>query len=399
MNRWAVVICAALALAGCLGGGGSSSGTPSVSNNPAPGTAQNVLPVIVDAGPANTNTINVPFVSVTICAPGGSNCQTIDHVILDTGSTGLRIMSSVLSRTLALTQQTAGNGSLLAECMQYADGYAWGAVKAADVKLGGETIKSLAVQVIDPAFASIPRSCSSSGPSENTVQSFGGNGILGVGAFQQDCGSVCAQSAIPGAYYACVGTSCTAVAVETSQQVQNPVGLLQTDNNGVSISLPAESSTGVKTATGSLTLGIGTQSNNGLGNAVVYALDPGSGTLTTMFNGKNYAGSFIDSGSNGIFFPDGSTPVCSSGFYCPVSVQQLAATNFGTNGANGAVNFSVANADNLLSSGNTAFGNLAGPTFGTPSFDWGLSFHFGRKVYTAIEGKSSTGGSGPYVAY
>lgn len=404
----ALTVACALGLAGCGSGGGnsgSSGGTTAPAGNPTPTAAQNVLPIVVDAGPANTNTVNVPFVSVTICAPGSSNCQTIDHVIVDTGSTGLRIMSSVLSPSLAtaLTQQTAGNGGPLVECTQFADGYVWGPVKASDATLGGESVKSLALQVIgDPSYGAVPSDCSNSGPAENTVQAFGGNGILGVAVFQQDCGPACAQAAIPGTYYTCVGTSCQATAVALPQQVQNPVGLLASDNNGVVIDLPAVAATGAATVSGSLLLGIGTQSNNGLGNAVVYGLDS-SGNFTTVFNNRSYAGSFIDSGSNGLFFPDVALPGCSvnAGFYCPPSTQQFTATNRGTNGSSGAVSFSVANADTLLATSYTAFSNLAGTSGSSPSFDWGLPFHFGRRVYTAIEGRSSSGAStvGPYVAY
>jgi len=42
------------------------------------------------------------------------------------------------------------------------------------------------------------------------------------------------------------------------------------------------------------------------------------------------------------------------------------------------------------------FNNLGGP--GHDSFDWGLPF-FGRNVFTAIEGRSTPGGTGPYWAY
>ena len=390
--QWLAAILCALAVAGC-GGGGGGGGSSS------PGSeARNVVPIIVDAGPAAT--VNVPFVSVTICAPGTGNCQTIDHIIVDTGSTGLRIMSSVLNTTLAsaLPQQTATSGSPLVECTQFADGYSWGPVKTADLRLGGESVNSLAVQVIgDPGFSNVPSDCSSSGPAENTPQTFGGNGILGVAVFQQDCGPLCAQAALPGTYYACTGTACQAVAVDLAHQLQNPVGLLASDNNGVVIDLPALAATGAATVNGSLLLGIGTQANNGLGNAVVFALNANDGTLTTVYNGQSYPGSFIDSGSNGLFFPDAAMTVCSSGFFCPATPQQLTATNLGTNGSSGTVNFSVANADSLLATGHTAFDNLAAPS--APPFDWGLPFFFGRRVYTAIEGKSSPGGSGPYVAY
>ncbi len=271
-------------------------------------------------------------------------------------------MSSVLS--VGLTQQTVTSGNPLVECLQFVDGYTWGSVKAADVYLGGEpVIHSMAVQVIgDPNFTTIPSRCSSSGPAENTVQTFGAKGILGVSIFQQDCGVACAQAAVSGAYYSCVGTSCQPVEVSLTQQIQNPVGLLSADNNGVVIDLPSVPATGSATVTGALILGINTQTNNSLGNASVYKLDSSTGYLTTVFNGNSYPGSFLDSGSNALFFPD-SGIACTgnnNGFYCPPSTLQLTATNQGTTGSSGAVNFNVANATSLFNTSNYAFSNLAG---------------------------------------
>jgi hypothetical protein len=34
-----------------------------------------------------------------------------------------------------------------------------------------------------------------------------------------------------------------------------------------------------------------------------------------------------------------------------------------------------------------------------PGFDWGLPFYFGRAIFTAIEGKPTAGGPGPYFAF
>ena len=45
-------------------------------------------------------------------------------------------------------------------------------------------------------------------------------------------------------------------------------------------------------------------------------------------------------------------------------------------------------------------GTLGAPQFFANSFDWGLPFFYGRRVYTAIEGTSQPGGlAGPYVAF
>jgi hypothetical protein len=152
--------------------------------------------------------------------------------------------------------------------------------------------------------------------------------------------------------------------------------------------------------TGALVYGIGTQANNALGAAKVLTVDA-NGNITTVFNGQAYASSFIDSGSNGIFFLDAATtgfPLCksSSDFYCPATLQALSATNRGVNGATAAAAFSVGNAD-ALSDTFSAFSEIAGPNPG--SFDWGLGFFFGRSIYTGLEGQSTPGGPGPYFAY
>ena len=112
--------------------------------------------------------------------------------------------------------------------------------------------------------------------------------------------------------------------------------------------------------------GIGTQANNALGSAAMFTVD-GQGTFTTVYQGQSYGGSFLDTGSNALYFLDSRTtglPLCpdTADFYCPAAPQSLSATHRGVNGTTGAVAFGVANADTLL--GNlsfSVFSLLAGP--------------------------------------
>jgi hypothetical protein len=97
------------------------------------------------------------------------------------------------------------------------------------------------------------------------------------------------------------------------------------------------------------------------------------------------------------------------GFYCPTSTLSLTATNMG-NAPDGttlsspasSVNFMIGNAAQLFEGSNiTALSNAGGPAVGTTSdsFDFGLPFFYGRTIYFAIQGASTSQGVGPYYAY
>jgi hypothetical protein len=391
---------------GC-GGGGSNTNNPG--NNPIAPAANNVVTLTAGNSAQNPAGIaNGVFASATICPPGSANCTTIGGLLVDTGSTGLRVLSSVLPSGFALPQQNDSGGSPIVECLQFGDGFTWGPVKTADVTLSGEKASSLPIQIIaDPNFTVVPAGCSSGalGPNENTVTALGANGILGVGNFLQDCGPACTVSgaANPGTYFSCPASGCVVTTQALALQVQHPVAFFATDNNGVVIQLPAVPAGGTTTTTGAMVFGIGTQSNNRLNGATVLMLDANA-NFTTVFKGTAFPGSFVDSGSNGTFFLDSATtglPMCptNTAFYCPTSTQNFTANNQGTNGTNTTINFFVSNADSQLSASNPNFllPGLAAPNPG--SFDWGLPFFFGRNVFVAIEGKSTPGGTGPYTAY
>jgi len=405
-GAWLALLAGLSVLGGCGG-----AGSPAAISNPPPPTGSNVAPMLIDAGSAAL-TFNLPSVSVTICAPGTANCQTIDHILVDTASSGLRIFSSVLNTPAALPDATTAAGNPMWECMIFADGYSWGSVRRADVQVADGKASNLEVQVIgDPAIPTAPADCSGSGgPPENTVGTFGNNGVLGVSVFAQDCGSACVTVASPGGlgfYYDCPASGCVNTTASLATQVQNPVTQFASNNNGVVVVLPKISNGGQASADGSLVLGVDTQSNNQVGSATILTLDPGTGFLTTVYNGVTaQIASVFDTGSNGIFFNDSTLPACSSpaSFYCPPSIRASSATNQGANGVTSDVSFNVANANSLttVNPGFAAFNDVAG-TFDSTNqfdgFDWGLPFFYGRSVYIVFEGQPAAAGTGPLVAY
>ena len=405
-------------VAACGGSDGSGGGSPTNTNPlnggalpPSP-TQQAIAPnaantVPITVGPGVSGVINIPTVSVTVCPPGTTtNCQTISNVQVDTGSFGLRLVSSALSPSVlnSLPVSTlAGNGSPLAECAAFADGITWGTVRTATVKIGGETTKTgIPVQIIGdlPSSAVSAGDCATSAAQE-TSNDLGANGILGIGTAPNDCGSNCSDPTGSN-YFVCPGgTSCTRTALTAAQQVANPVASFPVDNNGVIVQMtPSVSNLGSPSASGTLVFGIGTQSNNVLVNAQVFTTDTFGNLNNSVFNGATVQ-AFLDSGSNAYFFADTTLPLCTSfpDFYCPTSAQSRSITLVGLNGATAAAPIGILSAATLFSNGsNFAFNDLGGQIAGSGTFDLGLPFFYGRHVYYGID-QTLSGGPAPFVAY
>ncbi|WP_414695257.1 DUF3443 domain-containing protein [Paraburkholderia sp.] len=393
-------------VAACGGGGGSgnsssssssgssgSSAVPSPTQQPTAATAANTVGVVVNSGLTGTLP-NIPTVSVTVCQAGTSTCQTVNNVQVDTASFGLRLLASALPNVLSSLSTVTANGGNLAECTAFADGYTWGTVRSADVKIGGETASGIPIQVIgDLSSSTVPSACAGFGNAQNTVQELGANGILGIGVAPYDTF---------GTYYSCPGnTNCVTATVTQTQLVANPVPRFGTDNNGVILEMAPVSDGGAPSATGTLVFGIGTQSNNAM-NATQSFVTDSSGRLSSTFNGRTLQ-TFLDSGSNAIFFVDSALPQCGGNlgtFYCPSSTQSFSAALVSNNGATkGTATFNVANANALLGSGaNYAANNLAGQFGSAAALDLGLSFFYGRYVYYGMD-MSASGGKAPYVAF
>jgi hypothetical protein len=433
------------------------------------------VPVSVNLGPTG-NYANGIFTTVTVCEPGSTtNCTTIPDVLVDTGSFGLRLLSTgaenadgtPLSGTqvgnLNLPQVTdPSTGYPLYECVQYGDlSYTWGPMQMATVQVGGETASQLPgstantgipIQVIStqapPAGiiynngtgnAAYDNPCTynsngtaTGGVDNDTVANLEANGILGIGNFPQDCPACTSLATTTGQYLEYDSSSTFSVNGTTlyyyveptplTLQAWNPVSAFPLDNNGVWLQLPSIPAAGQATATGTLTFGIGTETNNAIpSGATVYELDDSGNFNSATYNGVTYtsansSGSFIDSGSNALYVSDETTLDTTDcivsgtdiGYYCPSSPPlniSLGVTGF--NSTSTTVSLSIGNALDLFSANTSfaAFNDLAGPsciaTTGSPCtgvtpspdyFDLGLPFFFGQPngIFVGIYGTNTT---------
>jgi Protein of unknown function (DUF3443) len=417
------VICL-FALEGC----GNSSNTTRTAT-----VVNNTTTITANSGPigASGGGVNGLYVTVTVCQHGTTTCATINNVQVDTGSIGLRILPSALG-AVTLTPILV-NGSPLEECIQYGDtSYSWGPLQAADVQIAGERALGIPVQLLGDTAAAAPASCLTTpvnpnlpnGGNDDTVASLNANGILGIGNAIFDCGTFCATSA-NNFYYTCPSGTCGEVAVGTIDQEVNPVAeFVSSDNNGVMINLPAVGTTGAVTVSGTMTFGIGTQSDNALGTAMIFAADECGDIPTVTFNGISYTdtscnsggsgfGGFVDTGSNGLFVSDATTlsslgifdcPSSSPGFpfYCvngggTATLSSVGLSGFGGVGSEN-ISLTIRDATALFSTNNSVFSNLGGDSNpgssspSTDSFDLGLPFFFGRTVFVGIAGANAPNG-------
>ncbi len=410
-------------------GGGSGATTVSIDVPTGPNTAD----IVVDSGPASGFSLgaaNIPYVTVTLCTPGSAtDCVSIDHVFLDTGSVGLRVLKSAVAH-LSLPQisvpANAASGTpagRAVECYPFVLGAVWGGLVRADARIAQELASSLPVQLIDdstPPSDAAPPGCisASNGGLLNTAASLQAKGILGIGMVAYDCGLSCINGNYASGYtlyYSCAsvaGGACAPAALPVALQMQNPVAHFAVNNNGTIIVLPALPDLGAGVAKGRLVFGIGTQLNNQIPpTAKMYFVDtnPAHATylgLTTAIGTAAYSDSYIDSGSNALFFNDASVAKgCQSsagstaGWYCPPTVLHRTATLSDSLGTTGSVDYSVANADALFSTSSVAFADLAGSqSQGANTFVWGLPFFYGRSVFTSIWGQTLSP-NGPWNAF
>lgn len=431
--RTLAALALALALAACGGnsteskliGDGLNGNTngPEVSLSEPSG--DNTTEIVVDQGPATgfgPSVANMAYVSVTVCEPGSTaRCATIDHVFLDTGSIGLRVLRSAVAG-LALPAEKLGSANAV-ECYPFVVGAVWGPVVRADLAIAGERAAALPIQIIDDASPASPPptadcQAAANGGLMQTMGALQAKGVLGIGLMRHDCGLACQLGSYGGSvvlYYACdAAGACSPSAVPPASQVQHPVTFFATDNNGTLVVLPAVPDAGASRVRGRLVFGIGTQANNQLGahtNVLHVDPDPAHDAsylyVSTTLAGTTFPTSYIDSGSNGLFFDDplamascAGTGGSAGNWYCPSALAQRNAEITDVYGTRAPVAFAIGNASALFSTANVAFANLGGsPGSANPgAFVWGLPFFYGRTVYTAIWGQPLATG-GPWYGF
>lgn len=361
----------------------------------------NVAPLYVDGlpcVPADYPDWNQPYTNVKICAPGSTtNCQVFDHIIVDSGSDGLRLVAStVKSGLLSAMPSVTSSGRPIAECEQYVSSFTYGPLKAADVYIAGKLVKRFPIQMIGAKGFAVPATCSSGGGTEtDTEAAFDGKGLVGVAFDLNDTGI----------YYSC-GTSGSGCWIDNSYPgIPNLTSKFSSDNNGVVISLPSIALSGsASPVMGSLVFGVGTETNN----------TPPAGTIALsnnlsegVFNikvGTAKAQAYIDSGTNDLVIA-GPWAKCGSGdgYFCANNVAiSMGLYGIGKTAPQYSIGFTIGNADNLLNNGDVAYKDVAevassGSSL-TGTYALGLATFFGRTEYFVFNGKTSKLGTGPINA-
>jgi hypothetical protein len=360
----------------------------------------NVVPLTVRTPHSGFNRL---VVTVIVCEPGTARCATIDDVMVDTGSTGLRLEASAVPRSLRLPAFTGAGDRPLAECLRFIHDDAWGPLVRADLRIGGMTATDLPIQIIADDDRPRPVGCPTS------IVKPTSNGTLGVGPNLFDCGGACEQNPrSPGVF---VRASDAAGAgpvgerdawspvqgkVPPESRLPNPVSRFPDHSNGIVIELPPSPPGGADELVGSLTFGVGTAPNNRIGKAGIIRLD-GRGRFTTSFGGVAYPDSYIDSGTPAYLLSDDALPRCAgmTWAYCPVPERTLHATIAGADGAATPIAFTVgdyrAARDRSVGAWD-GFAEAAEPS--SRAFVWGAPLFIGRRVFLVQAGKAVPGVEG-----
>ncbi len=248
--------------------------------------------IIHVSGGLTGKAINTPTVSVTVCVPGTMRCQTVDNILLDTGSTGLRIYKSA-HVGLNLPYVTSPAGKKIYESYYFAGGEAdWGSVRVADVRMGGELAKNVPIQ-----FNVRARSASSTSTRLSGEVNF--NGIFGIGPTSAENEA--------GNFAECAGSKCAHIDRQNIPLlhrlgVYNPIDQFLVNNTGFSIEFPNVPAP-AKSINGILTFGVNTTSNNRLAPSAPHFPAYGGNEICFIYYERFVPSVAIDTGTPRYMFP------------------------------------------------------------------------------------------------
>ena len=375
LKKGVLVLFAIPAFSGCLA---AAAATP-------PLPAANVVNLTVGTPHSGFNRL---LVSITLCVPRRTECVTIDDVMVDTGSTGLRLEAAAVPASFHLPAMAGPKQTRLGECVRFVHDNAWGPLFRADLRLGGMVATDLPIQIIGAGRDSPPTSCPGSGMQPTS------NGTLGIGPELTDCKGDCQQSTVDPSFFSCAET-CVPISgrVDPSYRLPNPVALFSKHNNGVVIDIPVAPKRGARALRGRLIFGVSTSTNNRLGQAPILRLDR-SGRFKTIYKGRTYPQSYIDSGTESYIVFDEQLPRCkeTTWAFCIAPTRRLDATIVGVDDRSIPVSFQIGDYRNVLAHGFGASDGMAEATTKPGgAFVWGAPFFIGRRIDVVMDGKMVPG--------
>ena len=335
---------------------------------------------------------NRMVVQVTVCAPGTQRCTTIDDVMVDTGSTGLRLEASVVPSWLRLPAVLGPKRKPLAECLHFVADDAWGPLVRVDLKIGGRSAAGLPIQIYEDGAALQPMSCPRSMVRPTS------NGTLGIGPHLTDCQGECRQAQAHPTYYECEKVHCDAIegSVAEPYRLPNPVAVLDRDENGAVFDLPDVAGAGARESVGTLAFGVGSDDVDRLHAAAIVTLD-GRGRFTTLYAGQSFPDSSIDSGTGTLIVPDDTLPRCPTMPWalCVAPAVTREAVMVGRDGGRTVLPFRVGDYRRIRQRSFGASAEIAvaaGPQSG--AFVWGAPLFLGRHISIVLEGRTVPGAAG-----
>lgn len=367
------------------GSGGNATSTP------------NQVPISIGSG-LNGDGINTMYISLTVCANNsGTNCQTVDNIILDTGSFGVKINKSALpeSFVLSLPRVTTNAGNEVYACNTFGSGYVFADEHYAVLNLAGTMTSNVILQAIENSpTAEIPDSCTAKGPFDDFAN-FGANGIIGINpAITLGNSSLLLYKNINGIYEPLTNAEESGLPVLN----QNPLPSLATNNNGFVVSIPPVSQNTNTNVNGTLILGINTENNNKITaqtNLVVASESDLSVVCNSacfyskITNPESTIPAVFDSGTNGWVFMSNTLPQCDYG-YCPESPTIWTSSVYSYDfAANESYTISATiSADEVVNGQSLSFAVM--PGWGYYNYNnqtlYGSPFFLGKNVYVVFPG-------------